>query len=184
MDGQQRATTLYMLIRGKLPPYYTEEEIAHKIWDLHINVSTMELEYYKKKKMENNPRWVHLTKIFTDEINALDVIEDIKAKEEISNDENLRIMQNMYNITGITKKDFLEQTIPVKASLREAIDIFYRVNSSGVNLTDAELALAQISGYWPDARKQIKTKLFELAKQGWVFRLDFFIYCLLGVNYG
>jgi len=42
-----------------------------------------------------------------------------------------------------------EQTIPVKASIREAIDIFYKVNASGVALTDAELALAQISGYWP-----------------------------------
>jgi hypothetical protein len=51
-----------------------------------------------------------------------------------------------------------EQTIPVKARLRDAIDIFYLVNSSGVSLTDAELALAQMSGYWPDVREQIKTQ--------------------------
>ncbi|MCK9438448.1 MAG: putative DNA binding domain-containing protein, partial [Synergistaceae bacterium] len=56
----------------------------------------------------------------------------------------------------------------------------YIVNASGVNLTDAELALAQISGYWPDARERIKKKLFELEKEGWVFKLDFFIYVLLG----
>ena len=74
----------------------------------------------------------------------------------------------------------MEQTIPVKANIREAIDIFYIVNASGVNLTDAELALAQISGYWPDARERIKTKLFELEKEGWVFKLDFFMYVLLG----
>ena len=27
LDGQQRVTTLYMLIRGELPPYYTAAEI-------------------------------------------------------------------------------------------------------------------------------------------------------------
>lgn len=183
LDGQQRITTLYMLVRGQLPPYYTEEEIANKIWDLYINVCTMELEYYKKNQMENNPRWVLVTDIFTNKVNALNVIKDITATVELSNEDQFSIMQNMNVIVGILKRDFLEQTIPVKASLREAINIFYIVNSSGVNLTDAELALAQISAYWPDIREQIKGKLFKLAKQGWVFKLDFFIYCLLGVLY-
>jgi hypothetical protein len=188
LDGQQRITSLYMLVRGELPPYYTDEEIVNKIWDLHINVYTMDLEYYKKNQMDNNPRWVLITDIFTNKVNALTIIKDITVKETdstetLSNDDQFIIMQNMNVIVGILKRDFLEQTIPVKASLREAIDIFYIVNSSGVNLTDAELALAQISGYWPEVREQIKTKLFELAKQGWVFKLDFFIYCLLGVSY-
>jgi len=183
LDGQQRITTLYMLVRGKLPPYYSEEEIAHKIWDLYINVSSMELEYYKKNQMENNPRWVLITDIFTNKVNALTVIKDISKTEAINNDDQFSIMQNMNVIVGILKREFLEQTIPVKAKLREAINIFYIVNSSGVNLTDAELALAQITAYWPDIREQIKTKLFQLGKQGWVFKLDFFIYCLLGVMY-
>lgn len=183
LDGQQRITTLYMLVRGELPPYYTEEEIAHKIWDLYINVGTLELEYYKKNQMENNPRWVKITDIFTNKVNALTVIQKLSLTEPPSNEEQLRIMQNINTIVGILRRDFLEQTIPVKATLREAINIFYIVNSSGVNLTDAELALAQISAYWPDARDQIKAKLLKMAKHGWVFKLDFFVYCLLGVSY-
>lgn len=47
----------------------------------------------------------------------------------------------------------------MKATIREAIDIFYKVNAGGVALTDAELALAQISGYWPQARAAFKKKL-------------------------
>ena len=31
LDGQQRITTLYMLITGKIPPYYTEKEILNDI---------------------------------------------------------------------------------------------------------------------------------------------------------
>ena len=87
----------------------------------------------------------------------------------------------MRAVENIPDSEFLEQTIPIKAEVEEAIDIFYIVNASGVNLTDAELALAQISGYWPTAREKFKKKLEALKENGFVFKLDFIIYCLLGV---
>lgn len=55
------------------------------------------------------------------------------------------------------------------------------MNASGVNLTEAELALAQISGYWPQARAIFKKKLVELEQQGFVFKLDILVYALLAV---
>lgn len=183
LDGQQRITTLYMLVRGKLPPYYTEEEITHKIGDLYINVSTMDLEYYKKNQMQNNPRWKLITDIFKGKVTALAIIRELNESESLEQQAQETIAENVNTVLGILKCDFLEQTIPVKASLQEAINIFYIVNSSGVNLTDAELALAQISGYWPEARDLIKVKQLALAKNGWVFKLDFLMYCLLGVLY-
>jgi len=57
------------------------------------------------------------------------------------------------------------------------------VNASGVALTDAELALAQISGYWPQARDLFKAKLAQLANAGFEFKLDFIVYTLLGCLY-
>lgn len=180
LDGQQRITTLYLLIKGEIPPYYTEHEIINDIRGLYVNIKSLELEYYKKTIMSGNPFWIDITRIFKNETNALQIIKTIKAQQEIDEETQYLILDNINNIQQIQNKEFLEQTIPVKANIREAIDIFYIVNASGVNLTDAELALAQISGYWPDARERIKKKLFELEKEGWVFKLDFFIYVLLG----
>ena len=98
--------------------------------------------------------------------------------------EELKVINDNINaITRIKEREFPEQTIPVKASIREAIDIFYMVNASGVALTEAELALAQISGYWPQARDLFKTKLTALEKEGFVFKLDFIVYVLLGCLY-
>ena len=57
------------------------------------------------------------------------------------------------------------------------------VNTGGITLTDAELALAQISGYWEDARELFKKKLFELSDKGFSFKLDFIVYVLLGIIY-
>lgn len=184
LDGQQRITTLYMLVRGELPPYYTAAEILNDTRGLYVNVETLELAYYIKAKMENDPRWQNITDIFQRKIRAKDIVRELEAKGETVSRERDDIMDdNTRAIENILDREFPEQTIPVRASIREAIDIFYKVNASGVSLTDAELALAQISGYWPEARDTFKRKLAELADKGFVFKLDFVVFALLGCLY-
>jgi hypothetical protein len=181
LDGQQRVTTLYMLIRGELPPYYTLEEITEDTRGLRLNVETLEIEYYQKR-MSNDPRWLDITDIFKKTVRARDVVDGLAASgRELARDEQNQIDDNFSAVLGILDRDFPEQNIPIKASLREAIDIFYIVNAGGVALTDAELALAQISGYWPQAREAFKAKLDKLKKNGFVFKLDFIVYALLAV---
>tara|TARA_B110000196_G_C21131016_1_gene658443 strand:- start:58 stop:2202 length:2145 start_codon:yes stop_codon:yes gene_type:complete len=184
LDGQQRITTLYMLMTGNIPPYYKEHDILTDIRNLYVNVKTLSLEYYKVKAMKNDPLWVNLTDIFNGNVRYRDVIDDLEKKQEgerVERDIADTIDDNFRAIEKIKDRDFQEQIIPPRASLKEAIDIFYIVNASGVNLTDAELALAQISGYWPEARELFKAKLKELESNGFVFKLDFLIYVLLGV---
>ena len=184
LDGQQRVTTLYMLINGTIPPYYTAPEIMNDTRGLYVNVETLELNYYMKTRMENNPSWQNITDVFKGKVSAF----DLQAKfagvgRDLGMEELKKLNDNINAITRIKEREFPEQTIPVKASIREAIDIFYKVNASGVALTDAELALAQISGYWPQARDRFKAKLAALEKEGFVFKLDFIVYVLLGCLY-
>ncbi|MCD4726743.1 MAG: DUF262 domain-containing protein [Pirellulales bacterium] len=184
LDGQQRITSLYMLIKGKIPPFYKPEEIKYDVMPLYVNVENLELEYYKKNAMQNNPLWIKVSAIFQRQIRAKDVIRKLEDKnngERLPREKEDLIEDNIQRIERIPDRIFIEQTVPVHATIKEAIDIFYIVNSSGVNLTDAELALAQISGYWPEARDLLKKKIRELEKEGWAFNLDFMIYVLLGV---
>ncbi|WP_420723940.1 GmrSD restriction endonuclease domain-containing protein [Hwanghaeella sp. LZ110] len=184
LDGQQRLTTLYMLIKGEVPPYYTAAEILNDTRGLHVNVETLELEYFSKTKMENDPRWQNITDVFQRKVRAKDIIRGLEEKgEDVNRARDDLLDDNMRAIENILAREFPEQTVPVRATVREAIDIFYKVNASGVSLTDAELALAQISGYWPEARDIFKRKLTELQKQGFVLKLDFVVYVLLGCMY-
>jgi hypothetical protein len=181
LDGQQRITTLYMLVRGEVPPYYRPAEILHDTRGLYVNIETLELAYYSKARMESDPRWQNITDIFQKKVRAKDVIRQLEVKgETVSRERDDLLDDNTRAIENILERDFPEQTIPAKASIREAIDIFYKVNASGVSLTDAELALAQISGYWPEARDIFKRKLESLANKGFVFKLDFVVFILLG----
>lgn len=63
LDGQQRLTTLYMLISGKLPPYYNEEDITFDPRELAFNLETKEFNYWKNT-MKENPRWQLLKDCF------------------------------------------------------------------------------------------------------------------------
>lgn len=181
LDGQQRITTLYMLIRGELPPYYTQQDITHDTRNLYVNLETLDLEYYARNRMEKNPLWINLTDIFKKKTRLRDVVRQQEERETVSQEREDRLDDNFRAIERILDREFLEQSIPIKATIKEAIDIFYIVNASGVNLTEAELALAQISGYWPQAREGFKRKLHELEHNGFVFGLDFMVYVLLGI---
>lgn len=184
LDGQQRITSLYMLITGELPSYYTIGEIMNDTRGLHVNLETLDLSYYMKTRMENNPLWQNITDVFKKRVDAFDLQTKFAAVgKQIEMDELKKLNDNISKITAILERDFPEQIIPVKATIGEAIDIFYKVNASGVALTDAELALAQISGYWPQARDLFKAKLAKLEKEGFIFKLDFIVYVLLGCLY-
>jgi uncharacterized protein with ParB-like and HNH nuclease domain len=184
LDGQQRVTTLYMLICGEIPPYYTAPEIMNDTRGLYVNLETLELSYYMKTVMELNPLWQNITDVFQGKISAFDLqTKFAEVQKTIEMAELKKLNDNINAITRIKEREFPEQTIPVKASIREAIDIFYKVNASGVALTEAELALAQISGYWPQARDIFKKKLAALEEEGFVYKLDFIVYVLLGCLY-
>ena len=184
LDGQQRITTLYMLIKGQIPPYYKDQDLENDTRGLYVNLETLELSYYMKTKMENNPLWQNITDIFKRSIRTKDVVRALEAKgETVDRQRDDLIDDNESKIVSILSREFPEQAIRVKANVREAIDIFYKVNASGVPLTDAELALAQISGYWPNARDLFNAKLATLEAEGFVFKLDFIVYVLLGCLY-
>ena len=129
---------------------------------------------------------MNITDIFKGNVRYRDVVDQLEDQlggERLPRSRENVIDDNFRAIERIKDRDFQEQVIPTKATIKEAIDIFYVVNSAGVNLTDAELALAQISGYWPEARELFKKKLLEMEAIGFVLKLDFIVYVLLGVLY-
>lgn len=129
LDGQQRVTTLYMLIKGEVPPYYTSSEIKHDPRGLRVNVETLELSYYSPKRMANDPRWCDVTELFNRRIRTRDIEDklgklDILVTRELYN----KIEDNLNTISQIVNRQYPEQTIPPKAKIRDAIDIFYNMH--------------------------------------------------------
>jgi hypothetical protein len=184
LDGQQRITTLYLLIRGEIPPYYKEVDIETDPRELYYNLEDGDFQYYLASRMKNNPLWVKVLDCFNDtEINVFK-----KAKSAIVNDDGSLAfdLANIYNnnlnkIRNTNNIDLTIQSVPPDASLEDAIDIFDRVNSQGTKLTDAELALTHVTGKWSHARRVMKHKMQDLEKQYFDYDLTFLTRALNGV---
>ena len=119
LDGQQRLTTLYMLIKGEIPPYYTAAEILKDTRGLYVNVETLELGYFAKTKMEHDPLWQNITDIFNRKIRTRDIVKKLEEKgQTVSRERDDLLDDNMRRIEFILDREFPEQTIPTKATVR------------------------------------------------------------------
>ncbi len=180
LDGQQRLTTLYLLMRGEIPPYYKESDITHDPRHLYFNLRTAEFNYYQKQKMSDSPFWKSVINCFNEKFDAFSLVEGLHLEDA---DEKLKIgskvNRNLVQLRAIADIDYYEQSVPQGLDIDKAIDIFDRVNSMGTKLTDAELVLTHIAGRWPQARRVMKQKIEECERSGFFFDLDFLTRCLV-----
>jgi hypothetical protein len=175
LDGQQRLTTLFMLLRGKIPPYYTDADIQQDPRHLYFNVLTGDFQFYQKSLMESNPLWCSVTDCFNESlVDSYDIAESYceQNPEEDFRTISKKIAKNLTTLRGIDKMTYPILTVPKSASIDGAIDVFDRVNSRGTKLTDAELVLTHITGRWPQARRVMKTKMAGFHSIGFDLSLD------------
>ncbi len=167
LDGQQRITSLYGIIRGETPPFF--EGNARAFTDLYFNVADENFQFYLPMKMENDPNWINVTELMQqgtglflkENGNLIDSLDKINKLE--------RIKEIDIPVQEVTGKD---KTIDV------VVDIFNRVNSSGTKLSKGDLALAKLCAEWPEARDEMHGILNHFRDQGFVFDMDWLLRCI------
>lgn len=185
LDGQQRLTTLYMLMKGEIPPYYRSEDIQNDPRDLCVNLESWEFQYYQASKMDDDGRWWRVRDCFdaskfSDILAAFtacskkrEKVEGEDEKEDASTKHLTLLIQNLNKLGSISNFELTVQVVPTDSNLTDAITIFDWTNSQGTKLTDAELALTHVTAKWPQARRVLKAKIEELKKRGFLFDLTF-----------
>lgn len=183
LDGQQRLTTLYLLMMNAIPPYYREVDITMDPRDLYYNLETGELQYYQPSRMKKSPLWQRVVDCFSknSQINIFEIAQGMANDSTSAFDIAQRLNANLNRLLRIRDIDLQVLNVPPDASLEEAVDIFDRVNSQGTKLTDAELALTHVTSKWPEARRLMKKKRDELAKKLFAFDLTFMTRALTAV---
>ena len=97
LDGQQRLTTLYMLIQGSIPPYYLEKDIEHDPRGLYFNIDTAEFMYYQATTMKNQPLWISVVDAFDDsnEIPIFQIAKGLFEEDAVAFKKADRFMSNL-----------------------------------------------------------------------------------------
>lgn len=174
LDGQQRITSLYGIVRGKSPQFF--EGNADAFTGLYFHLGDEAFEFFAPLKMKDNPLWINVTELMKAGVG--DFIQRIMAVTELQ----AKLPTYINRLTaaeGIKEIDLhIEEVTGEDKTVDVVVDIFNRVNSGGTKLSKGDLALAKICAEWPDARAEMKNKLGKWKKAGFHFKLEWLLRCI------
>ncbi|GAA1467225.1 DUF262 domain-containing protein [Nocardiopsis exhalans] len=168
LDGQQRISSLYGVVRGRAPAFFEGDDKAFT--GLQFNVDTEVFEFYRPLKMTDNPHWVDVTELFQQgPVPYLTRFADDPAKANL-------YLTRLNRLSQIVDKNFPQEEITgAERTVDEVVDIFNRVNSGGTKLSKGDLALAKLCAQWPEARTSMRSALGRWEEAGFSFSLDWLL---------
>ena len=173
LDGQQRVTSLYGVMRGRPPKFFDGNESTFTGLRFHLEE---EIFGFYKTSMKDDPLWVDVTDLMQKGIDGLGgFIEKLNKSPEHA--EKMSAYIGCLNrILGIAEIDLhLDEVTGTDKTLDVVVDIFNRVNSGGTKLSKGDLALAKVCAEWPDARGIMKAKLNKWEEAGYEFTLNWLL---------
>ena len=174
LDGQQRITSLYGIIRGE-PPAFLDGN-ARVFTDLYFHIGTEEFRFYQSLLMRDDPLWINVSELMRagntglgEHINRLGQLPDYAHMQG-------EFIGRLNNIIGIREIDLhVEEVTGADKTIEVVVDIFNRVNSGGTKLSQGDLALAKICGSWPEGRERMQSILERWRGSGYDFNLDWLL---------
>lgn len=174
LDGQQRMTSLYGVLRGRAPKFFDGNDRAFTGLRFHLDEEVFE--FFQPITMKDNPLWIDVTELFRKGTNGLgEVLTTFNSHPALSA-KIAEYLGRLSKLLGIADIDLhIEEVTGQDKSLDIVVDIFNRVNSGGTKLSKGDLALAKICADWPDGREAMKSKLKEWEKSDYFFNLDWLL---------
>ncbi|MCY4205526.1 MAG: DUF262 domain-containing protein [Bacteroidetes bacterium] len=106
LDGQQRVTSLYGVIKGHPPKFFIGNDWAFK--GLFFHAVEKKFEFHQPIKMKGDPLWFDVTKVMkagADEIASL-IREQFAEYSEFQNLElQIKVTNSLIKLVGLAKKD-------------------------------------------------------------------------------
>lgn len=171
LDGQQRITSLYGIIRGKPPRFFQGN--AQAFTGLYFNLEDEIFEFYAPLKMRDNPLWIDVTELMREGAGA--AVGRIYANPDLG--PNIKTyIERIMAVAGIGNIDLhIEEVTGEDKTVDVVVEIFNKVNSGGTKLSKGDLALAKICAEWPDAREEMQKRLEKWKQAGFNFRLEWLL---------
>ena len=168
LDGQQRITSLYGLVRGKAPAFF--EGNARAFTDLRFHLGDEVFSFYQPLKMRDDPLWIDVTELLQQGAGV--AVQRFVAEPEYR-DRIGGFLNRLNRIDGIKEIDLhIEEVTGGDKTIDVVVDIFNRVNSGGTKLSKGDLALAKVCAGWPEARARLNGELKRWANTGYYFKLE------------
>ena len=154
VDGQQRLTSLYAVMTGEpvVDDDYRSEsiKIAFNPFNERFEVQSAAL----KKSRE----WVpDISAVFDSPYQARNAfLSRYREERDLSEADVERIEEVFTRLHGIQNYKFTVVELQADTEREKVADVFVRINSEGVNLTQADFILTWLSVFWDEGREQLE----------------------------
>jgi uncharacterized protein with ParB-like and HNH nuclease domain len=180
LDGQQRVTSLYGIIRGEPPQFFEGDDRAFT--GLYFNLDEENFEFYAPLKMKDNPLWIDVTQLMQN--GSGELIQRLATTAGFQAD-LAKYIQRLTAVERVKDIDLhVEEVTGRDKTVDVVVDIFNQVNSGGTKLSKGDLALAKVCAGWPEARAALRARLRKWRRAGFHFRLEWLLRCITTIVTG
>lgn len=158
VDGQQRLTSLYAVIKGVaiIRENYTAETIKIAFDPLSERFEVSDAAIRKDASFIPN-----ISDLWNDGIDIFDFVDNylhqLSSTREISDDEKKRIKKSISRLSNLGNYPFTVLELAANLGEEEVSEVFVRVNSKGTPLNQADFILTLMSVFWDDGRAQLES---------------------------
>lgn len=162
VDGQQRLTSLYAVMKGK--PIINEAS-EEQLIRIAFNPLTEEFSVANASS-DNNPAYIsNISDIWTTGKGSFffinEFIQGLKAHQGLTSEQENEIAKNIQQLENIRNYQFSVLVLSAELDVDTVAEIFQRINAGGIPLNSADFILTLMSVYWVEGRH----KLEDFARQ-------------------
>lgn len=157
VDGQQRLTSLYAVVKGVavLRENYENESICISFNPLEEKFEVADAAIRRDKAYipDISILWggdIKITKIIRE------YITNLKTTREVTEDEESTIEDAILKLQGLLSFPFTALELAANISEEDVSDVFVRINSKGTPLNQADFILTLMSVFWDEGRAELE----------------------------
>ena len=157
VDGQQRLTSLYAVIKAQevIRENYTKATIV-----IAFNPLEEKFEIPDASTVKNPRFFQNISQIWRPNSNVIKVINDflqnLKKSVELSDEEEESIQNAFIRLKNLESYPFSALELSPNISEEQVADVFVRINSQGKTLNQADFILTLMSVFWEEGRKDLE----------------------------
>ncbi len=170
IDGQQRLSALYGVIRGSKPHWSTDHD-ENALANLMFGLEEEQFDYATRERLDD-PLWISVTEICLNPERWFERLPELALEASTQAEYTHRITR----LTNLASKEVFVSRLPDKTGVEDAYRVFKVVNRAGTNVSEGDLVLGQISLKWYDAREVVEKRLDQWAGNGFEVPLEWLLH--------
>ena len=163
VDGQQRLTSLYAVIRR-------EAVLRENFEREHIRIAFRPQTgtfAVPDATTERDPEYIlDISEVFAQSTSKSirEYMKRLKAARDVSEDETERVESAIERLASLTNFPFIALELSQQCTEEQVADVFVRINSEGKKLNQSDFILTLMSVFWDDGRTELE-KFCRSARQ-------------------